>query len=92
MHDVIEMAGSTFVEGVFLLLALGAAACQAVQLVEDAAAGRLGLLLLRLALGLVLLLAAGLVGDLVDEVHCEVWGALGVCQKWCENGFDGRFT
>ena len=38
MHDVIEMAGSTFVEGVFLLLALGAAACQAVQLVEDAAA------------------------------------------------------
>ena len=38
MHDVIEMAGSTFVEGVFLLLALGAAAGQAVQLVEDAAA------------------------------------------------------
>ena len=76
IHDVIEMAGGTFVERVFLPLALGAAAGQAVQLVEDAAAGagRLLRLLLGLALGLVLLLAGGLVGELVDEVHCEVWG------------------
>ena len=80
--------GSTFVERVFLPLALGAAACQAVELVKDAAAGRLGLLLLRLALGLVLLLAAGLAGELVDEVHCEVWGGV----ERCEDGFDGRFT
>jgi hypothetical protein len=82
---------STLVKCILLLLALWAAARDAVELVQEAAgagllagllSGLLAVLLLLLqplllCLGLALLLAAGLVGELVDEIHCEFGWVVG---------------
>ncbi len=75
MPNSIDLYG-TLVKGVLLPLGLLAAAGQVVQLVHETVAGGVVLLLLLLLLlavmGLVMALF-GLVDDLVEEIHCDVW-------------------